>query len=107
MLSIIEERNGTSTTAKLEGDLVAGNLDPITTRLKALIAEGVTDIRLDFTTVVAIDSAGVGFLAAVHNTIKKQNGTLLVKGLSREMYQFFVSLRLNAHFKIEAREEGD
>jgi anti-anti-sigma factor len=94
----VDEKNA---IVRLNGELTAGNSDPLRSRLKALIAEGAKNIVMDLEGVGAIDSSGIGLLAATFNSISKNRGTYKVTGLSNDMYQFFVNLRLNVHFPIE------
>jgi anti-anti-sigma factor len=85
----------------LNGELVAGGMDKLRETLKKYIDCGVKSVVFDMAQVSTLDSAGVGFLAAAHNSLTKVNGTIKATQLSEEMYNFFVSLRLNTHFNIE------
>jgi anti-anti-sigma factor len=105
MLEVKEFLKENTADLFLEGVLVAGSLDDMRSKLKTLITQGINVLSLDMTKVTSVDSAGVGFLAAVHNSMVKAGGILTVCGLSKELYQFFLSLRLNSHFKIELRKE--
>ncbi|HEX2957065.1 MAG TPA: STAS domain-containing protein [Chitinispirillaceae bacterium] len=88
----------------LNGELVAGGMDQLREAVKRYIDNGTKKITIDMKNVTTIDSAGVGFLAAVHNSLKKAGGEVNVVELSEEMYNFFISLRLNTHFKIEQQK---
>jgi anti-anti-sigma factor len=88
----------------LNGELVAGGLDLLRESVKKYIDNGTKKIIIDMKHVTTLDSAGIGFLAAVHNTITKVGGAVNVIELSEEMYNFFVSLRLNSHFNIEQQK---
>lgn len=104
MLSSVETVSENSITAKLKGKLIAGNLDDFRVKLKELIKNSPESVTLDMSDVNFIDSTGIGFLAATYNSLAKSGGTLRIIGLSEEMYDFFISLRLNAYFKIEKRQ---
>jgi stage II sporulation protein AA (anti-sigma F factor antagonist) len=103
MLNWVEIASENSITAKLEGKLVTGSLDGFREKLKELIGNGINTVILDMSNVDLIDSTGIGFLAATYNSLSKNGGTLRIIGLSEEMYEFFISLRLNSYFKIEKR----
>jgi anti-anti-sigma factor len=87
----------------LDGELVAGGMDKLRESLKRHIENGATKIVFDMEKVSTLDSAGVGFLAAAHNSLVKVTGSIRTVQLSEDMYNFFVSLRLNTHFNIERR----
>jgi anti-anti-sigma factor len=103
MLSYIDLQDNDYVKFVLNGELVAGGMDEIRTALKKYIDDGVKKIIFDMSQVSTMDSAGVGFLAAAHNSLAKIGGVIKVTQLSEEMYNFFVSLRLNSHFNIEQR----
>ncbi len=104
MLSSVETVSENSITAKLKGKLIAGNLDEFREKLKELIKNGPNSVILDMSGVNFIDSTGIGFLAATYNSLSKNGGTLRIIGLSEELYDFFISLRLNSYFIIEKRQ---
>lgn len=104
MLNISEQRDGKSCLLSIEGELVATTLDNVRKKVKELIVDGVVLLTIDMNRSNAIDSAGIGFIAATHNSLEKNNGTLKLTGLSKDMYDFFVSLRMHTHFAIETKE---
>ncbi len=103
MLSFTEERTGKNCVLAIEGELVATTLDTIKSKVRELIGGGVSTITFDMTRSEAIDSAGIGFIAAAHNSLVKSGGSLKLTGLSKDMYDFFVCLRMHTHFTIETR----
>lgn len=104
MLNSVETVSENSITAKLEGKLVTGSLDEFREKLKELIRNGPNTVILDMSDVNFIDSTGIGFLAATYNSLTKNGGTFRIIGLSEELYDFFISLRLNSYFDIEKRQ---
>ncbi len=103
MLNFTEERTGKNCVLAIEGELVATTLDTVKNKVKELIGGGVNTITFDMTRSEAIDSAGIGFIAAAHNSLVKSGGNLKLIGLSKDMYDFFVCLRMHTHFTIEMR----
>lgn len=103
MLNITEVRTGNMCVLSIEGELVATTLNAVKNKVKELIGAGVNSITFDMTQSEAIDSAGIGFIAAAHNSLVKSGGNLKLIGLSKDMYDFFVCLRMHTHFTIETR----
>jgi anti-anti-sigma factor len=103
VLNITEQRTGSMCIIAIEGELVATTLDTVKSKVKELIVAGVNTITFDMTKSEAIDSAGIGFIAAAHNSLVKSGGNLKLTGLSKDMYEFFVCLRMHTHFSIETR----
>jgi anti-anti-sigma factor len=104
MINFVDLAGQDSVKIVLNGELVAGGMDLLRESVKKYIDNGTKKIIIDMKHVTTLDSAGIGFLAAVHNTITKVGGTVNVVELSVEMYNFFVSLRLNSHFNIEQQK---
>jgi anti-anti-sigma factor len=104
MINFVDLANEGTVKFTLNGELVAGGMDLLRESVKKYIDTGTKKIIFDMAHVTTLDSAGIGFLAAVHNTITKVGGTVNVVELSEEMYNFFVSLRLNSHFNIEQQK---
>ncbi len=106
MLSFTDSVEGKSAVVRLNGNLIVGHSDVLRNRLKNLIAGGVDRITIDLTGLNAIDSSGIGLLAATFNSVSKSHGTFNVTGVSEDMYKFFVNLRLNVHFPIEKASQS-
>jgi anti-anti-sigma factor len=103
MVNFVDLAEGDSVRFVLSGELVAGGMDQLRDTLKKYVDSGIKHIEFDMEQVSTLDSAGVGFLAAAHNSLSKCGGMIKVTRLSDDMYNFFVSLRLNSHFNIEQR----
>lgn len=104
MLNITEKRDGKNCEIFIEGELVATSLDSIRDLVKNLLKDGVNNLIINMSKSNAIDSAGIGFVAATHNSLEKNGGSFKLTGLSKDMYEFFVCLRMNTHFTIETRD---
>jgi anti-anti-sigma factor len=92
-------------TFTLKGELVAGGMDQLRESVKKHIENGTKKITINMKHVTTLDSAGIGLLAAVHNSLTKVGGSMNVVELSEDMYNFFVSLRLNSHFNINRQKQ--
>jgi serine/threonine-protein kinase RsbW len=105
VLNITEKCEGNSCVIGINGELVSTTIDVAKARVKELITAGIITITFDMTNSDAIDSAGIGFIAAAHNSLSKVGGVLKLTGLSKDMYQFFICLRMNTHFIIETKDQ--
>jgi anti-anti-sigma factor len=103
MLNVEEQSENEKCTIKLSGELVATNLDVLKKKVHNLILNGTSSITFDMSDTESVDSAGVGFIAATHNSLEKNGGVFKMIGLSKDMYQFFICLRMNTHFTIEEK----
>jgi len=68
--------------------------------LRAAVAEGVRDVTLDFSGGAMVDSAGLGWLIAGHNSLRKVGGNLAVVHAAKEILDLFRSLRIRQHFSV-------
>lgn len=103
MLNIEEKSEKEKCTMKLNGELVATDLDVLKKRVHNLISNGILSLTFDMSDTESVDSAGVGFIAATHNSLEKVGGVFKIIGLSKDMHQFFICLRMNTHFTIESK----
>jgi len=98
MLEIKKVRN--SIIVKPEKDLVASVVTEFSTELKPLIKDSPKEIIIDMKNVDMVDSLGMGVLIATHNTLADNNSVLIVINIKEDIYNAFVTMRLNHHFKI-------
>lgn len=104
MIKFSSAKENAFTVITLEGRLVAGNHDDLRNCVKQMLNDGIVNIILEMSEVGSVDSSGIGFLAALHNSLKKAGGELQVRDLSKDIFEFFTALRLHTHFKISAKE---
>ncbi len=100
-------REGTKSTLKMPCDLTAVTAPELRPELKNVIIDGVRDLVLDMTQVHVVDSAGIGLLVAVYNSLARLNGTLSVVNLSGELLKLFKAFRLDRHFSISGTGEEE
>ena len=100
-------RNEHHATIQPAGDVVASQAAELRTALRGAIADGVTEVTLDFSRVQMVDSSGLGLLISAHNSARKAGGCLSVIHASREIIELFQSMRIHQHFSVtgEPREE--
>ena|ERR1700753_1760026 len=93
----------TTAILKPEGDLVAGRLPALRTRLREMVASGVLHLTLDFEGVEAVDSMGIGLLVSTHNSLNKSGGDLAVIHASNEILDLFRTMRIHQHFSVSGK----
>src|SRR5579871_456357 len=81
-------------------DLVAAYLPPFRSLLSGMVSGGIRHLTLDLSAVKAIDSAGIGLLVSVHNSLRRAGGELKLINVSRDMLALFQAMRINQHFSI-------
>lgn len=101
MISITGHTEGDSALLKFKGKLVSEDLDQPRQKIKNYLQQGVRSVTMDMSKVTFIDSSGIGLLAATYNSVSKLGGELKIIGLSDEIYDSFINLRLHTIFKIE------
>jgi anti-anti-sigma factor len=83
-----------------EGDLVAPALPPVRSQLREMVGAGIRHLTLDLAGTRIVDSAGIGLLIAVHNSLKKVGGELTVIHVSEEVLELFRTMRMHQHFSV-------
>lgn len=68
-------------------------------RLLLLVGEGQRNFIIDFAQVEYIDSAGLGVLVAVRNSVIEDNGRVTVKNLNGKLQRLFELTRLADIFR--------
>ncbi len=89
-------------SVKVKGDLCAENCSELRAVLKKQIdlSDKANEFVVDIADIGVIDSAGIGLLIALHNSLKAKNGKLVLSQVSEPIYQFMTTLRLHSHFEI-------
>lgn len=99
MLEIKKKQN--SILVRPEKDLVASVVTEFSNGLKPLIEDSPKEIVIDMKNVDMVDSLGMGVLIATHNMLADNNSVLIVINIKEDIYNAFVTMRLNHHFKIK------
>ncbi|MBW1899384.1 MAG: STAS domain-containing protein [Deltaproteobacteria bacterium] len=81
-------------------DLVNEMADKFIQELKDEIKNSPSEIIIDLSGVEKIDSVGFGVIIAVHNSMKKINGQIVVANADANLYKAFVTMRLDSHFSV-------
>jgi len=84
------------------GDIIASVADALRARLKEVLLENPGGLVLDLAKVELIDSVGIGLLIAVHNTLGKKGGRLVLRNVNPDLAALLRTMRLDKHFQIEA-----
>lgn len=95
------KKNQTKKSIRLGKDIVASKAESFNKKLYKTIAEGVTDLTLDFVNVKSVDPVGLSVIAAVHNTMNNLEAKLMLKNVSYEINNLFSALGLSKHFEIK------
>jgi serine/threonine-protein kinase RsbW len=93
-------RNEHQATVRPAGDVVASQAGELRSALRGAMADGVTQVTLDFSAVQMVDSTGLGLLISAHNSARKAGGSLSVIHASREIVELFQSMRIHQHFSV-------
>jgi len=93
-------RDGNKVTVSPKRDIVSICVPELRDKLFALVEGGTNEVMLDLTQVGIIDSAGLGLLIALHNTLEEDKGTLEVCNASENLVELFRIMRLDKHFTV-------
>ena len=69
--------------------------------VKSQINQGKTILRLDFSAVNYVDSAGIGAIVAAERSYRKVEGKLVLFNVGREVMRVFKSMKLDSILNIE------
>lgn len=56
------------------------------------VPESTTEVNLDFARLEFVDSTGIGSLVQIMNQLKAQDKKVMIKGISKEIYEVFLLL---------------
>jgi len=87
-------------------DLVASVVSEFSDELKQLIQNSPKEVVVDLEGVDMVDSLGMGVLIAAHNSLTAKNSALKIINIKPDIYNAFVTMRLNHHFTIEKADMG-
>lgn len=83
------------------GDIVASVADELRARFKEILQSGDGPVVIDLSRVDLIDSVGIGLLIAVHNSLGKKGGRLVLRHVNADLAALLRTMRLDKHFQVE------
>lgn len=96
-------QEGAQATFTPPKDLTASTVPDLREAIKQLVAGGTRTLTIDLSNVLIVDSSGIGLLVAVHNSLSRLEGKLLVTNTSPNLMDLFRAFRLDKHFSISAK----
>jgi anti-anti-sigma factor len=96
------QRSGLTLTVVPKGVLGADRVGELRPEVREQIAGGARDVIFDLREVHALDSTGIGFMIATHNTLQGCGGALRVIEVRADILRLLTTMRLDRHFSIEA-----
>ena len=99
--------DGHQTVAHFDENLTTTTAPAVRDALKALIADGVQQLRLDMEQVTVVDSPGIGLLVATHNSLVRLGGALTITNASPDLLELFKAFRLDKHFRILGKPSAE
>lgn len=92
--------NDKEVLVKIKSDMVASLIEEIKPKLIKHSSES-RKIVFDLDDVNMIDSIGIGFLVATHNSMVKMGQSIEVINITPEILELFKSMRLDSHFVLK------
>jgi len=86
----------------LEGDLTAALVPGLQAAVKQQLAAGATDVEVDVSRTVMLDSSGIGLLIAIGNSLSRSGGQIRVVNVSKDIGRLLQTMRLTA--RLDVRE---
>ena len=100
-LLINERRMGDVTVLDLKGRVrISGGTVALHKSIRSLLAEGKTQILLDFARVTHIDSSGLGELISSHISVSDKGGAMKLMHLTERLRALMTSTRLLTVFDV-------
>jgi len=96
-----------SIVVKPKKDLVASVVSEFSDELRPLIQSSPKEIIVDLDGVDMVDSLGMGVLIATHNSLTAKNSELKIINIKSDIYNAFVTMRLDHHFTIQQANMED
>ncbi|MGF7186307.1 anti-sigma B factor antagonist [Desulfitispora alkaliphila] len=99
----ITRKNNNEATITPDGKIDISNSHELKQNLLTLYDEGVSNITIDFTNVISIDSSGLGKLLLFQKKLKERNGELRVVNITSDyVKKMFTMIHLDKVIKIES-----
>jgi anti-anti-sigma factor len=81
-------------------DLVSSVVPELRTQALEHLRAGAKSVGVDLKACAMVDSAGIGLLIAIHNSLAKSGGRLKLSGVSEDVRGLFRAMRLDQHFDM-------
>jgi len=98
------EREGSTCSVVMRGNLIAALVPDLQAAVREQLAQGTAELSVDLGQTTMLDSTGIGFLIAARNSVVRQNGSMKVVGASPDILQLLQSMRLVSRLNVSGRE---
>jgi len=95
------DRDGEWIVIKLTGAINFESVGELRSVFDKVLLEGAKNVRLNLKMVPVSNSAGIGSILMFYKNLKKRDGTLEVKGISRNLAEMFRLIKIDKVIKIE------
>ncbi len=103
LTATIEKLPEAKAVVTLSGPMTLGmSLKLVDTQVQAAIAEGVTKMVIDMTSVDYVDSAGLGVMAYAYSKLNQKNGALRLCGVSPRILSVLQLTKTDTFLAIDA-----
>ena len=93
--------DGNQTIIKPGTDVVASMAETFKRELLSMINASQGLVVIDFSDVEMVDSVGICVIIAAHNTLNQAARELKVINVTKDIFGFFTTMRLNRRFSVE------
>ena len=93
--------SGNHATVVLTDKIYVSDASLLRDDLLEIIAQGVTDVRMDLSGLTYIDSSGLGTLVTINKRTKEKNGRLVLIGARGLPFDLIKRTRLDKVFTLE------
>ncbi len=95
------EHRADPATVSAPGIPTAEAAEALKLELRGLLAAGVREVVVDLGHAETLGSAGLGVLAAAHNTLRHAGGRLRIVGAGEAVHRYLQALGLDRCFEVE------
>jgi anti-anti-sigma factor len=106
MSATIDRLTNATAVVTLSGPLTLGtSLKVADSQVQTVIAEGVSKMVIDLTSVDFIDSAGLGMLVFTYGTLSEKHGSLRLCGVSPRVLHLLQLTKTDGFLAVDASRE--
>lgn len=96
------EKQGNKMSFIAGGDVLVNNSPDLRNEIKKHLTPDIVEFVIDLKSATMVDSAGVGLMISIFNSLRKVNGKISIVNASKELLEMFKLMRLDKHFTISA-----